>query len=232
MWDKIHITFDTDWAPEEAVLDAIRLIDSYNVSATFFATGNYKCLQNTLNNIEVALHPNFNSVLNGSGENFIYIFDALHNIYPNAKGFRSHSLTQSSHILLHAKEKGMVYDSNLYHPEQGQPYLDYSGLIRFTHVWVDLGHILDENAFEINQLPFQKSKTNIIDFHPIHTFVNTNTTAFYNSVKHLTSNLNELKKQSNNDKKGVRTLFIDLLEFIKLHKIKTQTLYQLYKEIV
>jgi len=230
MINSICITFDTDWAPEEAVADAIELINTYKINVTIFATNFYSCLQNLPANIEVGLHPNFNNILKGNGQSFEKVFDELYAIYPKAKGLRSHSLTQSSYILMHAKEKGIVYDSNTYNPNQAKAFVDYNGLLRFTHCWVDLGHILDKKEFVIKEIPLKTESHNIVDFHPIHTFINTDTLSFYNNVKHLTTNATELNKSKNNTNHGIRTLFINLLDDIKQNHIQTKTMYQLYKE--
>jgi len=226
---SVCITFDTDWAPEEAVEQVVELVREHQVSATFFATNYYKCLQKLSENIEVALHPNFNNILKGNGEKFEDVFDQLHSMYPLAMGFRSHSLTQSSHILQYAKQKGLCYDSNSFNPNQAKAFVDYSGLLRFTHAWVDLGHLLENKEFSLSEIPIQENADNILDFHPIHVFINTSSSDFYNSVKHLTTNVKELEKQINSDSKGIKTLFVDLLAYIKQNKIETQTLYQLYK---
>ena len=122
----------------------------------------------------------------------------------------------------------MVYDSNLYHPKQGEPYLDYSGLIRFTHTWVDLGHLLDKFDFDITKIPLSETATNILDFHPIHTYLNTPSTDYYNSIKALTTQAEELKANINKDNRGVQDIVLDLIEYIKTHSIKTQTLFELY----
>lgn len=219
------LTFDTDWVNEIAVEYVIDLLDTYGVTATFFATNRYSCLKNNKKH-EVGIHPNFNGLLNGTlyNANSKNILKDLLEEYPESIGFRSHSLTQSSNILAEAQNIGLQYDSNIYHPEGGQPYLDYSGLIRFTHNYVDLGHLLDKRPFNLSEFSFSENNMNILDFHPIHIYLNTPSVSYYEGIKIHTKSHEFLRNNINTKEKGVGDFFIEVLSFLKSNSIETYPL--------
>ena len=223
--NRIILTFDTDWVHEIAVEHVINLLDTYGVTGTFFATNHYNCLKNNKKH-EVGIHPNFNNLLNGSSKNICAksIINDMLEEYPESIGFRSHSLTQSSSILAEAKNSGLQYDSNIYHPDGGRPYIDYSGLIRFTHSYVDLGHLIEKRPFELSEIIFSDIEMNILDFHPIHIYLNTPSVSYYEGVKNYTNSHALLKNNINNKEKGVGDLFIMLLTFLKSNSIETYPL--------
>lgn len=44
---QFAINFDVDWANDEVMEDTLRLVDEYNIKATFFATHHTPTLKNT-----------------------------------------------------------------------------------------------------------------------------------------------------------------------------------------
>jgi hypothetical protein len=228
--NRIILTFDTDWVNEIAVEYVIDLLDTYGVTGTFFATNHYNCLKNNQKH-EVGIHPNFNNLLNGSSKSTCSksIINDMLVEYPESIGFRSHSLTQSSIILAEAKNSGLQYDSNIYHPDGGRPYIDFSGLIRFTHNYVDLGHLIEKRPFELSEIYFSDNEMNILDFHPIHIFLNTPSTSYYEGVKIHTKSHEFLRNNINTKEKGVGDLFIELLTFLKSNSIESYPL-KYYRE--
>ncbi len=226
---SICLTLDTDWAHEVCIADVLELLNRYNVKATFFATNlPYTCLCET-SSTEVGIHPNFNKILAGDGGSIKDIIDELLGFYPRARGLRSHSLTSSSAILNYSKERGLIYDSNLYNPNQAMSYLDYSGLIRFTLFWSDYGMLMDAIPLTLAGIPFKPQADNILIFHPIHIYLNTPNIPFYHSIKHQVHDYSIIKDFRNTEQRGVRDLFIDLLECCHIHSVSTRTLSNMCK---
>lgn len=230
----VSLTFDTDWVHEIAVEYVLNLLDDYNVDGVFFSTSEYTCLKEDIRH-EVAIHPNFNDILSGdSNLNFQSKIKQLFEIYPFACGLRSHSLTQSSQILNFAYQSGIKYDSNLYHPLSAKAYKDYSGLVRFTHSYVDLGQLLDlekDGSLTSDYIKFFPDSLTIFDFHPVHIFVNTPTITYYNDLKKYTQDYKELKSRINNKQFGIRDIFVNLLEKIQSEKHQTVLLKNEYAKV-
>lgn len=225
---NVCITLDVDWAPDVAIADCLDLLSRFGVKATIFGTHKTDVLSGlSTSQFELGIHPNFNFLLGGQTGCVNDIIDDVMAIFPEARGLRSHSLTQSSSILDHAHKRGIVYDANLYHPEQARPYLDFSGLLRFTFGWVDLGLLLDEKPFEIESLSLKDSFPNILDFHPIHVFLNTPTVAAYSAAKNALHDVKALERNRNTAVPGVRDLFIATLRFIAEQNLNHKTLDEL-----
>lgn len=220
---KVSLTFDTDWVHESALDYLIGILDNYNQEATFFATNEYRVFLTNGFCHEIGIHPNFNYLLTNGITNYESIINELFQIYPKSKGFRSHSLTTSSLILNYIHELGFVYDSNQFHPLGAALYQDYSKLFRFTHNYVDLGHLMDGSKLTFHNMNLSTMYLNVFDFHPIHIFLNTPTIEFYNEHKHLTSS-SKLGLFRNTNERGVGDLFIELLDYLKENKIVSKKL--------
>ncbi|HNO70280.1 MAG TPA: hypothetical protein PKO16_00740 [Bacteroidia bacterium] len=77
------------------------------------------------------------------------------NLYPEAVGVRSHSFVSSLLISEYYKSQGVIYESNIYYPQQYEPSFDYMGFL--VHVvplcWSDIGHLLGMFPFKMDKLP-------------------------------------------------------------------------------
>ena len=97
---RYALTFDIDWAPDFAILHCLELLENAGCIATFFATHstslNYEIVDRGHN---LGIHPNF---LPGSshGSNVQEIISECINYAPDAWCMRTHSLVQSSPLLL------------------------------------------------------------------------------------------------------------------------------------
>ena len=220
---KFGLTFDTDWVHQDAVEYVVSLLDKYNHRGTFFATNEYRVFKESSFKHEVGIHPSFNQLLSEGDSNYKSILDHLFNMYPQARGIRSHSLTTSSLILDYSHKLGLLYDSNQYHPSGGEIFLDYSKLYRFTHNYVDLGHLIDGTKLSLESINFSIEYLNIFDFHPIHIYLNTPDLKFYESVKKYTTH-KDLKLYRNVTKRGIGDLFLDLLIFLNDNDIQSDLL--------
>ena len=233
----IHYTVDIDWAPEEVIQDTVTLFNEYKVSCSFFATHKSEALAACdRTKFEVGLHPNFNYLIMVQGGDPDAILDDLIEIYPEAKGIRSHSLTQNSWLLTKFKEKKMLYELNNFLPYYTaiRPFYDCGGILRIPFNWEDDYHFLFDYSFDSSRIDEAAPGLNIFNFHPIHIFLNTESIDRYLAVKDNMSDVNLLLRSRNKGPaKGVRDFLLGLLE--KNQKQPTPSLrmidiYQKFKD--
>jgi hypothetical protein len=225
--NKIIFTSDVDWAPELVILDMVDLFQKYGAKCTFFATHKSDILLSLKKeDFEIGIHPNFNEQINGNSKGITgqQIVDQLLEIYPESKGTRSHSLTQSSPLLEIFKKSGLLYESNQFVPYQRvQPFKLWNDLIRIPYNWEDDVHWSYGKKFNSTEIDLNESII-IADFHPIHVFLNTESQERYNQAKKYYQSPSELAKFQNKTGLGVRTLLIDLLETQKRLNTSSLTL--------
>lgn len=184
--NKIVISFDVDWAPEEVIHYTLSVLQEYNAPATFFATHASALLQSVDPSLfEIGIHPNFNALLNNSStKNYQEVINDLHALYPSAKGARSHSLTQSADILSGYIRSGIIYDANIFLPYQSiTPYRHCNNLYRIPFNWEDDVHYLYGKRFDQLGLPLDTPGLKIFNFHPVHVFLNTDSESTYSNAK-------------------------------------------------
>ena len=229
----LAFTSDIDWAPEEVIADMLSLFEAHRVKCTLFCTHKSKVIDNCNRELfELAIHPNFNPVLEGKGTaSFKAVFDELKNIFPEAKGIRSHSLAQSSHILSYACENGIEYDSNILIPYANylKPFNYWYNLVRIPYNFIDDAHWLYGNSFDDPKIDIKDSSIlNVLDFHPIHVFLNSERESTYLSAKQDYHNSEKLLKFRNkSDTKGTRDLLLKLLEDVKKNNLKTYKMIEI-----
>ncbi|MCC6865836.1 MAG: hypothetical protein IT280_06705 [Ignavibacteria bacterium] len=221
----ISFTCDINWSPEEVILDTIGLFEEHNVRCTFFSTHSSIVLSNLdKKKFEVAIHPNFNQLLNLSGKKRAEdILDDILEIYPEAKGVRSYSLMQSINLLQLFADRHLVYEANSFLPYQTglKPFKLWNGLVRIPYNWEDDVHWSYGFEFEDCGINLNDDGLNIFDFHPIHIFLNTENKFRYNEAKKFYHDPKKLKEFQNSEVKGARDMLISLLKYVNENKIET-----------
>ena len=222
----IVFTSDIDWAPEEVILDTIKIFEKFNVKCTFFCTHKSNILDKCDRSLfELGIHPNFNfSLIDGKAIKAEEITDDILSIFPEAKGVRSHSLVSSSGLLDIFKKKGLIYESNQFLPYNWniKPYDCWSGLKRMPYNWEDDTHFQYGNDFDYDILKnYNSERFIILDFHPIHIFLNTDCQATYDNAKIHYHNHEKLLDYRNENKIGVRDFLLNTLKALEKRKIKT-----------
>lgn len=228
----IAFTTDIDWAPDEIIQDTIDLFEKYNVKCTLFCTHDSSVIKKLNRELfEIAIHPNFNKILNGKGDkNAKEVLEEILKIYPESKGVRSHSMTQSSMLLALFKSLGIKYDCNQFFPYNWKiyPYKCWTGLTRIPYNWEDDIHWLYNKRFDFDILKDYNNKSMIVlDFHPIHVFLNTNSKLTYEKAKPFYQNYHKLIGFRNKKEQGVRDFLIKTLEKIEKREIRTYKLIEL-----
>ena len=222
----IFFTSDIDWAPDEVIDDMLELFNKYNQVCTLFATHKSNSISNVNAVHEVAIHPNFNPMFSDRQDkvNADQIIDTLMDLYPAAKGVRSHSTTTNSGLLDIFFRKGLTYDSNLFLPYQTvKPFKLWNGFTRIPYNWEDDVHFLYNKSFATPDIDMEQDFV-IFDFHPVHIYLNTETETRYLNARRYYNEPAELLKNRNTTGPGARTLLISLLEQCAEKKIITDVL--------
>lgn len=224
MTDAICITFDVDWAPDEALEDVLELLERAGAAATFFATHGTAVLGSSVQpRTEVGVHPDFRD----AQEDMEAPVRRLLELYPRARGVRSHLLYQSSPLLEVFKDLGFDYESNThlpFHPGL-RPFIRIPGLVSIPYSWSDDTHFRLGKPLQREVLMLDRPGVKVIAFHPIHIFANTLGTAHYErAVRPHYSKPNELLRTRDVTAPGVRTLFEGVLAFIVETRVRTLTL--------
>ena len=218
------LTLDCDWAPD-FMLDAVREnIAAKNAHATLFVTHPCPALQAWVATpgIEMGWHPNFLSA-STQGRDPKSVAAYLEGIAPGAISMRTHDLFQSTSLLREFLEQAthIRHDTSLYLP--GQKSLTAfdlhlgSGrtLRRYPFLWEDDLHLLagGSGSFRLGEIDGQGLC--IVNFHPIHIYLNTSDFATYNKVRALGPMQSLTAAQVEpfrNPDSGISTIFQNALE--------------------
>jgi hypothetical protein len=215
-------TCDIDWAPEEVIADTLDLLSEAGVRCTLFATHASQVLEGCdPHQFEVALHPNFNPVLQGAGGSAEEVLSRLRDIYPDATGVRSHSATQSSMLSAMYVTHGLRYESNTLLPYVPTvlPFRAWDGMARISFNWEDDVHFMYQRSFADCGLDLTGPGYRIFTFHPVHIYINTESSERYDSARpsyHDAKALYQLRNRS--DRPGSRDLFRKLIDIASRQK--------------
>lgn len=228
----IAFTLDVDWAPEHVINYVLELFQQYKIKCTIFATHDSGVIKSSDKKLfEIGIHPDLKLLRHGNKTPEETI-KSLKDIYPEAKGLSSHSMTQSSQLIDLFLRMGFLYDRNQFLPywENILPYKFWNGFIRITFNWEDDYHWLCNRKFDNSGLNI-KTGLNILNFHPIHIFLNTENVERYNSAKSFYQDHTKLLEFQNKSKvKGTKDLLISTFEFINSNNIESVKLLDLAKK--
>ena len=229
---------DVDWAPEVVIKDSLALFEKYGVNCTVFTTHKSEVLDNCDRSLfEIGLHPNFNPLLQGkgNGENAEDVIRKLKDLYPEATGARSHSLTQSGYVLSCLRNCGIEYEVNHFLPyHQGiKPFILWNGICRIPFNWQDDYHFALAYPFNDSKINLNDEELNIFNFHPIHIYLNSEDNDRFSKIRHDQSNIDLLNSVRNQGEVlGTRDILIALLEHMSTNKLETSNLNKISKRIL
>ena len=228
---KIIFTCDIDWASEAVINDSLGLFEENNIKCTLFATHKSKVIDLCNRKLfEIGIHPNFNqSIISGSGLSAEKTIKKITQIYPEAIGVRSHSLTTSSPLLEIFKSFGMIYESNQHVPYSKtiKPYKCWNEMTIIPYNFEDDVHYAFGRSFDFSLVnEFKSAEYLIMDFHPIHIFLNSETIETYESARDFFQS-DELIKFKNTSHFGTRDLLLRTFDEIKKGNLETYHLKDL-----
>jgi len=234
----VCITIDVEWASLEVLTDMRRLLDERGLRATFF------CTHAGINvpGHERALHPNFRRNgdtlqrlrqqigmdINNWTDTAVYqhVIQTTHIFCPEAVGIRAHSLFYDSDLLPVYRQIGLEYDSTYYLPMMPglRPVWKEHGMLEIPIYYMDHLDLVEQaTGFRVEGLCLDQPGTKVFDFHPNMVFINASTNEQYLDSKphhHHPDHLLALRDQG----RGVRTLFLELLDFIVARRLPSMTL--------
>ena len=217
---------------EVVILDTFQIFEEYNIKCTLFCTHNSKTIRLCNKKLfEIAIHPNFNSNLyENKGDLPDKKISDLLEVYPEAIGLRSHSLTSSCSLSNLFAEKGFKYESNTIIPYSQNIEITklWNGLFSIPINWEDDIHIYYKNDFKDLKIDLNSSNINVINFHPIHIYLNSHNLDMYNIVKHKYNKPEEIGKYINKSKTGIRDLLIKTLDKIHSFRLNNYKLCELF----
>jgi hypothetical protein len=211
---KIFLTFDVDWAIDEVWLETIKILEDYEVPATWFVTHKSHLISRIKknSNFRIGIHPNFNPLIENDNfsKDINRIIDDFFSFIPDSNIVRSHSLFQSEKILDLFDEKGFNIICNNFIPYNFNgkifPYKLWKNLLIMPHCWQDNVSL----KMKLN-LPSVLDQLIILNFHPIHIFLNTKNLRVYDESKIFNKDINKLNDYVNRGY-GVKNILIDIIK--------------------
>lgn len=239
----VAITIDTEWAHPAVLGDLLDLLDEHGVAATLFCTGPVDARGH-----EVAIHPNFRrggdavrSLLAdpaneeaASDDGMVYraVLSTMRDLFPEAVGTRSHSLIHDSALLPELASAGFRYDSSIMIPLRSvEPFPREHGIWEIPIYYMDhVDLMMQATGFRADTLGLEQPGLKVFDFHPNMVFIDASTQAQYERSKSSYHDPQGLLAHRG-DRRGVRTLLVDLLERIRSDGIPTRTLGEVYRAV-
>lgn len=223
-WEnKIFFTTDIDWAHDDIIQSCIDFFEQMKCKVTWFVTHDTPKLNRIRENknFEFGIHPNFNPLLiNGSyekGRTANEIISSIKEIVPEAKSVRSHSLTQNSYLLKSFYDLGIKYELNTFiEPFENiylKPFRYHFDIIKLPYIWQDDTHMECGYDYKecLESINSSKGLT-IINFHPVHLFLNCENMDRYNYQRQHLKDFEILEMSRNNNSFGVRNFFEEICE--------------------
>jgi hypothetical protein len=207
--DAVCLSLDVDWAPDPVLAHVVDLIARAGISATLFATHHTPVLAGLgAPAFEVGLHPNFDR-----GADLDSPLRELKAAYPGARGARSHGLAVSSRMLQRYMAHGLRYESNVFLPGHAglRPVTRFDALVSIPFYWSDDKHLERGEPFEVGALRLDVPGLRVLNFHPIHVYMNTVSLDHYEGFKVHYHDPNALAARRDPLSPGIGTLFGEVL---------------------
>lgn len=208
----LFMTLDLDHAPEYMVEQILALFADRGVPATVFATHDSPALRNAGSLFETGLHPyitNLNQARNAIAQ--------LKRIHPQARCLRSHSLVNSSALLIHAWQAGITATSNylMLDRNHDRPVPMLYGIHEYPIFFMDDIALMEGLASYAVELPPALRQARgfcVLDFHPVHVYMNATSHQDYSCVKGRLADKAFVDSQVQRRKPGVADLLLSLLD--------------------
>ncbi len=187
------ITIDLDWAPDYMIEPMAAALIERRVRATWLVTHASPAVETLLERpdlFELGIHPNF---LPGSSHGAMpdEVIDHCMSLVPSARCVRAHGLVQSTRLLHElGRREGLCVDLSLYlhHCPSAAPCrFAYRGarLLRLPHVWEDDFEMECTDASWRLEPILALEGLKILDFHPVHVFLNCPSGEAYDAYRRL-----------------------------------------------
>jgi hypothetical protein len=232
---EIYLTIDVEWAGREVVADTLQLLGERGLRATFFCTH----AGIDVPGHERALHPNFRrqgDTLRGLRDSsrgspgelsdedvYRHVVGITKSFCPEAIGVRAHSLFYDFELLQLYRDADLQYDSSYFLPLASglRPIRSALDLLEIPIYYMDYWDLLEgASGWRLEELDLERPGIKVFDFHPNLVFMNASSMASYLASKadyHDAERLLRLRQPE----RGVRTLFLELIDFIAARGLRT-----------
>jgi peptidoglycan/xylan/chitin deacetylase (PgdA/CDA1 family) len=234
--DPVCFSVDVEWACDAVLADLVALFDEYGIRATFFVTHDGVATPGH----EKAIHPNFRR--NGDSyralprasersdeEVYEHIVAATVAYAPGAKGVRGHSLHYDSSLLPIYRRHGIEYECSHRLPllPELRPFWNQHDMIGIPSYYSDYFELLTgATRFDIARLRLDQPGLKVLDFHPNIVFANVPDEPSYLDQKTFYKDPERLLAARYRGR-GIRSLLVDVLEYVTKRKRTVMTLGEL-----
>lgn len=211
----ILFTADTDWASDEVLNFFFDEISKHDAKWLIFATNkNDRLYDLEFNGHHVGIHPNF-IPCNSRSEMEKEVL-RMKGIFPHAVFSRSHSLMTGGPIWDGLHKHGITHDFSAFQPEKKLPInrILWNGLTQVGFNWEDDYHFHSQEFDLVGHREIEKTVDLIVNFHPIHFFLNTikkEDYLFYLKNKENSKLVREFQRKNWSNNIGCGKLLINLL---------------------
>jgi hypothetical protein len=209
-----------DWVCDEVLEFCFELIKKSEIKATFFVTHDTKVLDIFKRaGFDLGIHPNFDSHFEGTEKiSTLEKIRSLKKFLPDAVCVRSHSLVRSQRLSALFIQEDFTHESNLFIPTQyGMKLLPYEqpkGLIQVGYNWGDYSWLSADKKISPDQY-LDCPGLKVMNFHPIHLFLNTDDISVYNKAKEYIDDYQKLRKLVNKSGYGIMSYFEHIIQRAK-----------------
>lgn len=199
----VGLTFDVDWAPDFILDDIAERLERRGLRSTWFVTHASPAIDRLRRRpdlFELGIHPNF---LPGSshGNTASTVLRHCMEIVPEARAIRTHCLVQSTPLIDQMLlETPVAVDVSLFLPRARHvEALTYHWrgrqLVRLPYVWEDDYEMeCPEPMWDVAPLLRSAAGVCVLDFHPIHVYLNGPSTDAYRRLKALGRPMQDLTR--------------------------------------
>ncbi len=217
---KVAITFDVDWAPDYMISYVSDLLIAHGIPSTWFITHHSHAIEQLKRHsdlFELGIHPNFMENSSHGGSVKAVINHCL-GLVPAPRTMRTHGYFQSWNILeTIAEMTGIEVDCSIYTPRANNAkYFEYffsSGrkMLRIPTVWEDSLEPLRSDMNFGGEVLENFSGLAVLNFHPVHLFLNTVDPTRYAQFKNSDRSLENALSVVNTTQSGPLNLFRALM---------------------
>ncbi|OHB69188.1 MAG: hypothetical protein A2V70_02115 [Planctomycetes bacterium RBG_13_63_9] len=180
------ITCDTDWVEEETMEQAYDALCSLGKPVTYFLTQRYGLFSGkSALPAELAVHPNYEATLDLQGE-----LRRCLAFVPGAQSFRAHSLFWTERLRPVLWDHGITVSSSvmMYLQAGIHPYPIAHGITEIPLFWMDMFHmemcaLAGMPPFDAGRLHLEYAGLKVLDIHPVHIVLNTQSLGHYRHAK-------------------------------------------------
>ncbi|WP_052046354.1 hypothetical protein [Candidatus Paracaedibacter symbiosus] len=219
--NKLFITVDLDWACEPAIEETLDFLKEQNITPTVFITHCSPRVEVAMKELEVGLHPFFDST-SSHGSTVSEVVKHILGLPHNLPAFRCHRFGVCNSSRQAMAEAGMVISSNVCTDlEVVPPFRDRFGLLEVPIFLEDGGYLWRNHSLKMTPVLRTRvlgSGAKIVIIHPMHFALNTPHFSYMYDIKKTLNRMewNNMTEQTLKKLRwkgrGIRDLITDLLQ--------------------